>query len=72
MLNKIFYPKKVRDLIRIGNEFDGGYVFSKEVLKKCRNCLTFGLGDNFTFEIHLKKINPKIKIEVYFIRFDCF
>ena len=64
MLNKIFYPKKVRDLIRIGNEFDGGDVFSKKVLTKCRNCLTFGLGDNFTFEIHLKKINPKIKIEV--------
>jgi hypothetical protein len=64
MLNKIFYPKRVNDLIRIGNKLDGGYVFSKTALSKCKYCLTFGLGDNFTFETHLKKINPKIKIEV--------
>jgi len=65
MLSKHFYPKKVNNLIRLGNKLDGGYIFNKKSLLKCKYCLTFGLGDNFTFENDLKKINPKIKIEVY-------
>ena len=65
MLSKYFYPKKVNNLIRLGNKLDGGYIFNKKSLLKCKYCLTFGLGDNFTFESDLKKINPKIKIEVY-------
>ena len=65
MLSKYFYPKKVNNLIRLGNKSDGGYIFNKKSLLKCKYCLTFGLGDNFTFENDLKKINPKIKIEVY-------
>ena len=64
MLTKYFYPKKIIRLIRIGNKLDGGYVFNKNLLLKCKYCLSFGLGDNFTFESELKKINPKIKIEV--------
>jgi hypothetical protein len=65
MLSKYFYPKKVNNLIRLGNKLDGGYIFNKKSLLKCKYCLTFGLGDNFTFENDLKKINPKIKIKVY-------
>jgi hypothetical protein len=65
VLSKYFYPKKVNNLIRLGNKLDGGYIFNKKSLLKCKYCLTFGLGDNFTFESDLKKINPKIKIEVY-------
>ncbi len=65
MLSKYFYPKKVNNLIRLGNKLDGGYIFNKKSLLKCKYCLSFGLGDNFTFESDLKKINPKIKIEVY-------
>jgi len=65
VLSKYFYPKKVNNLIRLGNKLDGGYIFNKKSLLKCKYCLSFGLGDNFTFESDLKKINPKIKIEVY-------
>jgi len=45
MLTKYFYPKKIIRLIRIGNKLDGGYVFNKNLLLKCKYCLSFGLGD---------------------------
>ena len=59
---KYFYPEKVNDLIRIGNNFDGGYIFKRNLIKKMKNCISFGLGDDFSFEIELKKINNKINI----------
>jgi hypothetical protein len=66
LLNKLFYPQyHIKDLIRLGNQSDGGYLFSKKIIKKTQFLLSFGLGDNFQFETDLKKINPRCKIYVY-------
>jgi hypothetical protein len=55
MIPRIFYPHHVDDLIRLGNKFDGGYVVSRKIIKQCSQCVSFGLGDNLTFEIDLQK-----------------
>lgn len=62
---KYFYPKKINDLIRIGDKSDGGYIFIKKLIFEAKSCLSFGLGDNFSFESNLKKINKKINIYVF-------
>ena len=43
-------PKSPHDLIRLGSEFDGGYVVSQKVVKKSQMLLTFGNGFNIDFE----------------------
>lgn len=62
MLPKIFRPIEVNDLIRLGNKFDGGYVFSKSIFKKTKQLITFGLSDEFSFEQDLKKKIPKLEV----------
>jgi hypothetical protein len=49
----------------LGNRLDGGYVLSNKIIKKCDFLLSFGLGDNWTFEKDLKKINPQCRIYAY-------
>jgi len=67
MLPKILKPKFVDDLVRLGDKSDGGYVISNKILKNCKFCLTFGLGDNFSFENDLKKNNSlKEDLKLYF------
>ena len=66
MINKILYPQYyTRNLVRLGNRLDGGYVLSNKIIKKCDFLLSFGLGDNWTFEKDLKKINPQCRIYAY-------
>jgi len=43
-------PKSPNDLIRLGSEFDGGYVVSQKVVKKSQMLLSFGNGFNIDFE----------------------
>ncbi len=43
-------PKSPYDLIRLGSEFDGGYVVSQKVVKKSQMLLTLGNGFNVDFE----------------------
>ena len=58
-------PYKVKKLERLGRKFDGGYVVCSEVLKKCENLITLGVGDDISFEIDFeKKKNSKI-IQLY-------
>ena len=38
-------------LIRLGNEFDGGYVVSKPALDHSNHLLSFGLCTDWTFEV---------------------
>jgi len=64
-LNKILKPIHCKNLIRIGNKSDGGYVISKKILRFTKNVITFGLFDEFSFEKHIKKIKKKTKIICY-------
>ena len=65
MLPKVLIPLDDEHLIRLGNNSDGGYIISKKIFKKCKTCLSFGLGDNFNFEEHLKAINPNVQVYMY-------
>ncbi|MDA9629828.1 hypothetical protein N9S67_02385, partial [Candidatus Pelagibacter sp.] len=68
----ILKPVKNKNLTRIGNNTDGGYVVDKNVIKNLKSFISFGLGDGsnvencpWSFENHLIKKNKLIKIYVY-------
>jgi len=42
-------PVKVSKLIRLGRNFDGGYLVCSKVLNKCNNLITLGVGDDTSF-----------------------
>ena len=54
-LPKFFCPKYTTNLIRLGDEYDGGYCVSKKSIKKSNLLLSFGVGDNWSFEREFKK-----------------
>ncbi len=57
---KFLRPFKVKKLIRLGRNYDGGYLVCNETLKICENLITLGVGDDVSFEIDFeKKINSK-------------
>ena len=64
---KYFFLKPIvkKNLIRIGNKSDGGYVIDKACLKRANNLISFGVGDDWSFEKQCLKINNKINIKIY-------
>lgn len=54
-LPKNWKPKYLNDLIRIGSQRDGGYILPKRILKKTKYLISFGLGDDWTFEEHFQQ-----------------
>lgn len=50
VLPKLLQPFLCEDLIRIGNEHDGGYLVNSEDVYTSDFLLSFGIGDNITFE----------------------
>ena len=65
MLPKIFKPKGLYDLIRIGKENDGGYLIGKNSLLKSEYLISFGINDDWSFEEQFRKCNSKIKVFAY-------
>ena len=65
MIPKILKPIYVCNLVRLGWKLDGGYVIPKKIINKIKFCISFGLGDNFSFEKDLQKLNPTLKIYAY-------
>lgn len=73
MKKKIILGKKYNFLIpilhpnlsRLGNNEDGGYILDLNVLKKVKHLLSFGVGDNWTFEEACLKKNPQIIIKIF-------
>ena len=62
------------DLVRVGNNFDGGYIVEKNSIKQSEILLSFGLSDDWTFEEDYSKLaenkegkkeEPKEKIPKY-------
>lgn len=43
-------PLALRDEIRLGSTFDGGYLIPKRALETSENLITFGYGHDFNFE----------------------
>ena len=66
MLPNFLIPKFVNNnkLIRVGSEFDGGYVILKKSIKRTSHLITYGISDNFDFEKHFKTIS-KCSVDSY-------
>ncbi|PHX93363.1 MAG: hypothetical protein CK542_04230 [Acidimicrobium sp.] len=45
------------DLVRVGRNADGGYLFPKNVLNDVSGCLSFGLGAEWSFETYLLEMS---------------
>tara|TARA_B100001063_G_C16588774_1_gene464511 strand:+ start:20 stop:838 length:819 start_codon:yes stop_codon:yes gene_type:complete len=58
-------PLKVKKMIRMGRDFDGGYIVCADTLKKCKNLISLGVGDDTSFERDFDKINNSKKIFLY-------
>ncbi len=59
-----FYPKFEYDLIRLGNDNDGGYVIEKNSIQESETLISFGLSDDWSFEEDFSKLGKK-KIYTY-------
>jgi hypothetical protein len=58
-------PAGINPLVRIGSQFDGGYIISSQLLPQIVSILTFGLGFNWDFERVMSRINPQSIIHCY-------
>ena len=56
MLTKEFKPKYLYDLLRIGKNNDGGYLVESNSIENTKSLISFGIGKDWSFEVHLKKI----------------
>ena len=50
MLPKLFKPENTYDLIRLGQDNDGGYLVQKDSLINAKSLISFGLSYDWTFE----------------------
>ena len=64
-LPNCFKPKKNYSLDRVGKNFDGGYLVSKETILKSDTLLSLGINDDWSFEKNFKKINSEAKVLCY-------
>lgn len=53
------------NLIRVGRSGDGGYIVPLEHIVAAKSLISFGVGDDISFEQHIKHINPNIVIDLY-------
>lgn len=52
----IFRPFRCGDLVRLGRDHDGGYLVNREDILKSQSLLSFGIGDDCSFEQDFVKI----------------
>jgi len=65
MLYSFLKPQYKVKLKRFGDHSDGGYLIPEQCVKHVESLVSFGLGDNWSFEKDFKKANNKIKIYCY-------
>lgn len=58
-------PTVVDDLLRLGSEYDGGYVIPERLIADAEVLVSFGLSDDWSFEEEFVGKNPKISIHAY-------
>ena len=56
-LPKIFQPFKCNDLIRIGKNYDGGYLVNSLDIIKTNHLISLGIGDDISFEQQFHEMN---------------
>lgn len=57
-----YQPANVDDLIRVGSDNDGGYVVSKRCVDRTQVLLTFGIGDDWSFERRFAYHRPHLAL----------
>ncbi|MDR0662829.1 MAG: hypothetical protein LBF80_01950 [Spirochaetaceae bacterium] len=57
-----YRPIKLDDLVRLGREYDGGYVVSRRQVEKTDILLSFGINDDWSFETDFEKLQ---RIEMF-------
>jgi len=65
MFYSFLKPQYKVKLKRLGDHFDGGYLIPEQCIKHTELLVSFGLGNNWSFEKDFKKANKKIKIYCY-------
>ena len=58
-------PNLPSDAMRLGDPGDGGYIVSRLSVKESDLLLSFGLGDNFSFEKNFNEINQQAPVWIY-------
>ena len=58
-------PVVVKELCRVGNLSDGGYVMSRLAIERSDVMLSLGLGENWSFEKAFSAINKNASIDIY-------
>lgn len=66
-MKSFLFPKSLKflhpiDLIRVGRDFDGGYLISKHDLLKSEALVSFGISTDWSFESEFLKLN---KVPIY-------
>ena len=51
--------------MRLGINDDGGYVIPKQMISTIDCCITFGVGNDISFELNLYNNNPRCKFILY-------
>jgi len=58
-------PKQTENIARFGVQKDGGYIVEMSVLNRVNHLVSFGMSDEFSFEIDFLKINNLNAIQIY-------
>ena len=58
-------PVAVPELIRLGGKMDGGYLVPQTAVNHAQGLLSFGLGDDFTFDQDWHALKPADPIHMY-------
>lgn len=58
-------PVNEPDLVRLGGRMDGGYIVPQRAINHAQGLLSFGLGDDFTFDRDWHQLKPTDPIQMY-------
>lgn len=64
LLPKIFRPFECHDIIRLGKEYDSGYLVNYRDVFKSATLLSFGVGSDISFEEDFVELND-VKVRAY-------
>ena len=56
-LPKIFQPYYCNNLVRLGKNHDGGYLVNEQDILKTKTLLSFGIGEDWSFEEQFTNLN---------------
>jgi len=62
---QLLHPRTPGDLVRLGRNYDGGYVMSAMNLARCNSFISCGLSFDWSFEMDLKRLHPEMPIGAF-------